>query len=168
MKDEKIKIITTDPGPEGTLGKQVYDKIISSKDEKGPETREVSLEHGIKLTDQLQKIIEKHLDYAKKYYIIIFGTSEVASHHINRIKIIVRQTLPLPEWKQTVFSYDNRKNELNYLWSLPNKETSNLMLLNPDGFDKDLINYIREFLDGSLEKFAIEENEKTVKINHNR
>lgn len=134
-----------------TTGKQVRDKIIKNIDDKGPECREVVLEWGKEFNHFLEKIIEEHKNYAPKYYIVLYAYKEIWSENVVRTKYIVRKTKPHPEWKQLVYSYDNRTQKLEYHWALPqNEEIGRAILKNSIGFDQQLVKWIQAYFDGTL------------------
>lgn len=133
-----------------TVGKQVLDKAIKHAGEKGPECREVTLEFGKKINQQIEKIIKEHKTYALLYYIVIYAHKEVWSEQVVRTKIVIRKTRPFPEWKQCVYSYNNRTSELKYHWALPNEGIADFMLMNEAGFDRQLIEWIKKYKDGTL------------------
>jgi len=135
-----------------TVGEEIIEK--NKKPEENPECREVTLEWGKAFNQRIEKIIEEHKNYAKKYYIVIFAHKEIFSEQVVRTKWIVRKTIPYPEWRQCVYSYNNETDELLIHWCLPNKETAYVMLMHKEGFDSLLIEWIEEFIDGRLKKKA--------------
>lgn len=134
-----------------TVGKQVREKIIKNIDDKGPECREVTLEWGKQFNHFLEKIIEEHQNYAPRYFIVLYAHKEIYSQNIVRCKYIIRKTKPRPEWKQLVYSYSNITNRVKYHWALPQSEKIALaMLAFPETVDKQLLEWIKAYLNGTL------------------
>lgn len=136
---------------EKTLGSQVQEKVTKEFDDKGVECREVTLEWGKQFNKLLDDIIDEHRSFANHYYIVLYAKKEIWSEQIVRTKYIVRKTRPTPEWRQMVYSYNNKTNELKYHWALPQSEViGRAILSNPTGFDKQLVKWIDQYLEGTL------------------
>ena len=65
----------------------------------------------------------------------------------------VRRTAPTPETEQTVFHYDNKKDDISFLWTIPDKETCRSYyygrkLVDPE--DYDMLKNIMDFMDGKI------------------
>ena len=133
-----------------TIGKQVLDKAIKYAGEKGPECREVTLAWGKSFNKTVEEIIKTHKDFAKEYYIVIYATKEIWSEQVVRIKIVIRKSKPNPEWRQCVYSYNNKTNKLVYHWALPHEKTCKAMLENEEGFDPKIIYWIKLYLANKL------------------
>ncbi len=134
-----------------TIGSQVLEKTIENIDDKGAECREVTLEWGKQFNKLLDDIINEHRSFADHYYIVLYAQKEIWSEQVVRTKYIIRKTRPTPEWRQMVYSYNNKINELKYHWALPQSEViGRAILSNPTGFDKQLVRWIDQYLNGTL------------------
>lgn len=138
-----------------TLGKQILENY-SKKNPEQVETRELGQEvYKNKIRSLIEKTIQEGLkEYRnQKFYIVWYGYKDGMEMNMAHCKIIGRLSRPIPEWRQTVFSYDPRaKNEeaFRYEWMLPDEKSAQDMLLNPDGFHPHLIENIKKYRDGSL------------------
>lgn len=143
---------------EKKLGEQIIENYEKNSDEKGVETRELSVEvYNKKIRTLVEKTIEEGCkEYGgEKFYIVLYGYNDpYVDKNLAHFKIIGRKSRPSPEWKQTVFSYDPNEphqRAFKYEWMLPKKESAMEMIVNPSGWHPHLIENIQKFLDGRLQ-----------------
>ena len=78
-------------------------------------------------------------------------------HNVIRNYFFHRSTCPTPEWDQVVYYYKRADDALNFLWVIPSKDTcellrENALMVAPD--ERDLLNFVLNFYDGTLERIA--------------
>ena len=86
-------------------------------------------EGGLRLEEALRNIEKLKLEHPA--YIV--GIKRRPKLLINCIetKFVTKNTLPIPDYDQDVFKYDPKTGNLNYLWSLPDKDTLEYLVWNP-------------------------------------
>ncbi len=133
------------------VGEAAYDLQIK-KAEKIP-AKDMQHEMGKSILNEIEDIIKNHKDYAKKYYILQMLIRERTMRNVIRSKLIVRKTRPRPDYDTSLFSFDNRTDELRYHWSIPDEGTCEFFLHSKSELKKEelqLLTYIEKFADGTL------------------
>ena len=73
---------------------------------------------------------------------------------------------PKPNFDNAVYEYDRKHDDLRLLWVLPSMTTANYLLANAVHLDtdsKELLQFVLDFKDGTLDKLAIKLNERQAK-----
>lgn len=83
-------------------------------------------------------------------------------------KFVTRHTCPTPTYDQTVWKYRALSGDLEYMWTVPDRETCEIYLTNaikvvPE--ERQLLNYIIDFANGTLLERAKKENGETKDLN---
>lgn len=68
---------------------------------------------------------------------------------------IAQQTCPTPNYDQNVYKYTASTEEISYIWSIPDRQTSHYLFENKhlvDESERQLLDFIIKFQDGSLFK----------------
>jgi len=102
---------------------------------------------------EIEDIIEKHTNYADEYYIVYMLLRDRVMTNVIKQKFIVRKTRPSPDYDCSLFSYDNRKNELKFHWVIPDEEACEYLLHNVNSLtdeEKPLLSYVEKFASGAL------------------
>jgi hypothetical protein len=76
-----------------------------------------------------------------------------------------RLTCPTPNYDQSVFHYDRRKDSIEYLWTIPDLPMCKFLIrhaLNLSELDKSLLKYVLDFRDGTLLQLAKHLNKETL------
>lgn len=109
-----------------TVGKIAYDQILKDLEEtKTPTYNEQSKEM---LKDYMSKVLEC-VETNKKTYFGDFYVETITIEvplmkgKVYRFKYIGKKACPSPTYDQTVFKYHKRDDRLEYLWTIPDKET---------------------------------------------
>lgn len=133
------------------VGKAAYDLQVK-KAEKIP-VKDMQHEMGKSILKEIEDVIKNHKGYAKKYYILQMLIRERTMRNVIRSKLIVRKTRPRPDYDTSLFSYDNRTDELRYHWSIPDEGTCEYFMHSKSELKKEelqLLSYIQKFADGNL------------------
>ena len=104
--------------------------------------------------ENMNEIIKKHKDWAKKYYIVYLLRRERLMPNVIRQQFVTRKTRPKPNYDMSLFSYDNTSGTLLFHWSIPDEETCIYLVANKEYLPEDqkpLIDFIMKFADGKLE-----------------
>lgn len=103
--------------------------------------------------DQIQEIIEKHKSYAEEYYIVLMYRKERLIPNVIRQQFIVRKTRPIPDYDCSLFSFNNKTNELIYHWTIPDPDSCAYIMINSTNLSDDhkpLLEFVKKFSEGSL------------------
>lgn len=112
--------------------------------------------------DELIDCAEKNLSqFAKDFYIAVLTKKERVFQNVIRNYFVARQTCPTPSFDQSVFKVKKEAQQLQYLWTVPSKETCeylqyNRLLVDPE--EHELLTYVMQFSSGQLDKLAQKEN----------
>ena len=124
---------------------------------------DLEMETEKKFFSEIEDIIAKHQEYAPKYYIQILMLQEnFHKRYLPNVfsrKFVIRKTAPSPDYDTTLYSYDNRQDQLYFHWSIPSAESCLYLYDHLAELDKT----DREFYD-HIQKFA--SNKITSLINH--
>ena len=74
---------------------------------------------------------------------------------------IAQKSCPTPNYDQNLYKYDSKKEEISYLWSIPDRETSHYLFENKllvDQSERQLLDFVLKFQDGSLFRLMKELN----------
>jgi hypothetical protein len=100
-------------------------------------------------------------NYDKTFYISVITKKERLFDKVFRNYFIVRKTCPTPEYDQSVFRFEIPSEKLQYLWTLPDKDTYNHLSTNRMSVVKEeyqLLSFVLSDMDGSLLRLAKELN----------
>lgn len=151
------------------MTKETVGKIATDLLKKDAETTDP-----IEIQREMQKDYEKNIHEciirAKKdlgnidFYIVVETKKERLLENVLRNYFFYRRTCPTPTYDQTVYKYHKEEDVIEFLWVLPSKDTcelfrDNILQIHPE--ERDLLNYILEFHEGTLlEKCKILNNEQ--------
>ena len=149
-----------------TVGKIALELMQKTPDSRDP----------IELERELHKDYEKNIyeckDAGKKIYngdffITVVTKKEPLMENVLRNMFIHRSSCPTPDYDQTVYHYSRKDRVLFFLWVIPSKDTCLLFkdnALEIVASEKELLNYILDFDDGTLYRLAKKFNgEKEVR-----
>ena len=139
-----------------TVGKESLDLS-----QKAPETRDpIELQREMQ-KDYIDNLI-KALDSFKKdcdgdIFIVVTTKKERLMANVIRNYFYGRKSCPTPTWDQSVYHYIAKKDHIKFLWTIPSKDTCILFkanILDIVPAERDLLNFILMFDDGSLLQLA--------------
>ncbi len=102
---------------------------------------------------EIDDIISRHKDYAKKYYIVYMLQRERTMKNVLRQRFIVRRTRPRPDYDCSLFSYDNVSSELAFHWTIPDEDACQYIIHNKSTLSneqKTLLPYVEKFANSTL------------------
>lgn len=100
------------------------------------------------------------------FFIAVLLKKEKLLQNVLRNYFVPTLTCPTPTYDQTIYKYDNKKDDVEYLWTIPDKETCLTFLENKDKIVKEelqLLSYILQFNDGTLYRLAKKLNGESMK-----
>lgn len=103
------------------------------------------------------------------FYVVVLTKRERLMQNVFRHYFFTRLSCPSPNYDQAVYHYSAIKDEVDFIWVIPDPYTCNYFIENSLTIpteDKCLLEYIFKFKDGTLDKLARYLNgEKDTQIN---
>lgn len=93
--------------------------------------------------------------YPKDFYVVVLTKKERLMQNVIRNYFMARLTCPTPDYDQVVYRYNFLDESIDFLWVVPSKDTCELLrahFLEVPPQEKELLNFILSFYDGSLLK----------------
>lgn len=97
-------------------------------------------------------------DYAKDFYVVVITKKERLMPNVLRNYFTHRLSCPTPQFDQTVYKYNYRDEIVEFLWVIPAKDICETFLnnvLHIDQSQKELLSFIMDFVDGTLDRKAM-------------
>lgn len=103
--------------------------------------------------------LEQCIDAHKKvwpdqdFFAVIVTKQEKVMQNVFRNYFLARQSCPTPDYDQVVWKYDHLKDDYDFIWAVPDKETcltfmENAAIIEPENYE--LLHMIIKFHDGTL------------------
>ena len=141
------------------MSKKTIGKIAVDLMQKTPDTRSpIELEREAH-KDYVSNVFECEKRGKKElhgdFFVVVLTKKERLLQNIIRNYYGYRESCPTPDYDQTVYRYDSKKGELEFLWVVPSKDTCMLMKENAllvCEKERELLTYVLDFADGTLYK----------------
>lgn len=91
------------------------------------------------------------------FYIIVITKRERLFANVLRNFFFPTLACPTPTWDQIVYKYNRKDESHDFLWVIPDKESCNFIASNRLSLDlsqQELVKFVLDFMDGSLDKKA--------------
>lgn len=113
-----------------TVGAEAVERLQNADPHQGiiDTQREADKEY---LTE-IHKCVDNHNDWTKPWFIVVHHKKEQLLENVIRRYFIGRQSLPTPQWDQTVWRYIPSAGDLEFCWALPDENTAKWMADNPN------------------------------------
>ncbi len=136
-------------------------KIATELQTKTPESRDP-----IELQREMQKdyihelceaVVRGKKEWTTDFFVVVITKNEKLLTNVFRNYFFPRITCPTPDYDQTVFHYNKDTEDIHYLWTIPSRDASfhlkdnALKVVNEE---KDLLNFVLQFDDGTLYKLC--------------
>lgn len=94
---------------------------------------------------------------SKDFYIVVLTKRERLMQNVFRHYFFTRLSCPTPDYDQAVYRYSALRDEVEFVWVVPDPYTCNYFIENsitipPE--DRCLLDYVFKFKDGTLDKLA--------------
>jgi hypothetical protein len=137
-----------------TVGKEAHKRLSNPDTKQGiiDTQREVDKEY----FQEIQKCVENHKDWNSPYFIVVHVKKEQLMENVIRRYFIGRQSLPTPQWDQTVWRYTPITGDLEFLWTLPDESTGVFMAQDIENSARqcpDLLQFVLDFVNDKLYRF---------------
>lgn len=94
-------------------------------------------------------------DYSRDFYVVVITKKERLMPNVLRNYFTNRLSCPTPQFDQAVYKYNYRDEIIEFLWVIPAKDICEQFLNNAllvDDSQKELLSYIVDFVDGTLDR----------------
>jgi hypothetical protein len=136
---------------------QISAELLQKKHEKIPiiEQSEAMLDEYWK--NLVQAVDRGYKKYQGNFYIHVETKKEPLFYHTFRNYFIDRKSCPTPNYDQSVFRYNRQLGQIEYLWTIPSRDTcfhlkENALIVAPQ--ERQLLDFILKFDDGTLFKLC--------------
>ncbi len=95
--------------------------------------------------------------WSSDFYVVVITKNEKLMPNVFRNYFTARQSCPTPEYDQTVFRYRSASGSLEYIWTVPSKDSVNHLLTYSNEVvhaERELLLMCKKFIDGSLDKLC--------------
>jgi len=94
-----------------------------------------------------------HSKYFTDFYIVVLNQRFRLFPNVIRAYFIDRISCPTPDYDQTVYRIEKKTGKIEFLWTIPDKNScqdmyENALMLDPEY--KELLQYVLDFYDGTL------------------
>jgi len=107
------------------------------------------------------RVVHGKAVYAGDFYLVVIAKREKLMPNAFRLYYFHRISCPSPDYDQTVYKYHRKDEQLEFLWVIPAKPVIKDMIANRLDLDTSLyqlLKFVIEFVDGTLDKKARELN----------
>jgi hypothetical protein len=148
-----------------TVGKIASDLTKKSSDNTHC-AYEQSLENLSGFVSGLEACVQEGLSrYPGSFYITVITKKERLMPNVLRNYFFSRVTCPTPDYDQTIYYYCKQREDLEYVWTIPNKQLCMEIVANPIGWLKEeaeLVKFVMDFSDGTLFSLCLKRNGEVV------
>ena len=139
-----------------TLGSIVSDLSQKQSDSRDPIELQRAMQEDY-LKNLMEAVDRGYNKYKGDFFIHVELKAEKILANTFRHYFIDRQTCPTPNYDQSVYRYDRTKGQIEYIWSIPDRETSHTLIENalivvPE--ERELLSFCLKFADGTLFKMC--------------
>ena len=95
--------------------------------------------------------------YPKNFFIVVTTKKERLMDNVIRNYFYHRWTCPTPTWDQTVYRYNRADDCLEFIWVIPSQYACEYLRANALTVlheERDLLNFVMNFFDGTLDRLA--------------
>ena len=109
--------------------------------------------------------------HSHNFFVVVLTKKEIIYKNVIRNYFMSRKTCPPPNYDQIVYSYDRKKEKIDLLWALSSREVCfwykyNALRVDPE--ERELLKYVLDFDNGSLDDKCNRLNNKNLKGNNGR
>jgi hypothetical protein len=151
------------------MKKKTVGAIASELLQKAPESRdpvEIQREVHKEYIDNLKIAVDRGLKTMKHdFYVTVIVKKEKLLENVLRNYFAERSSCPTPDYDQTVFKYHYESGNLEYIWTIPDKETCLVFLRNahlvvPE--EQLLLEFVLAYANGELMKLCRKLNGENI------
>jgi hypothetical protein len=143
------------------MTKKTVGQLSTELIQKEPETRSPIEQMRESLTDY-EKNIHECVDRGKKefpnnFFVVVLTKKERLMPNVLRNYFTCRISCPTPNYDQTVYKYDRQLDLVEFIWTIPDRETCHLLrdnAVNVVKSERELLKFVLDFSDGTLYKLC--------------
>jgi hypothetical protein len=120
----------------------------------------------------VQCIQDNRKKYPGDFFIVVISKNEKLLYNVIRCYFLDRSTCPTPDYDQTVFLFRSSEEDVEHVWTVPDKETCLMYIENQSQIapaEYPLLENVLKFKNGDLfrlcKKFNKEEEESPLLLN---
>ena len=141
--------------------RETVGKIASELMQKEPESRDPIEIERVLQKDLWSIICDTVADgkklYPGQFFVQVITKNEPLMPNVFRNQVMHLHACPTPNYDQSVFRYDPQKDAIEYIWTIPCRETCfhlKMHALEVVPEERDLLNFVLDFADGTLYRLA--------------
>lgn len=150
--------------------KKTVGAIASELQQQAPDSRdpiEIQREVHKDYIDNLKTAVDRGLLSMKHdFYVVVITKKEALFEKVLRNYFAERGTCPTPDHDQTVYKYHYNSGNLEYLWTIPDRQTCEVFLRNADKIvpeEQLLLEFVLNFYNGELLRLCRKLNGENLK-----
>lgn len=141
--------------------RETVGKISAELSQKAPDSVdpiEIERELHQEYEKNVYEAVERYKkEWAGDFYIIVITKKERLMQNVLRNYFFGRESCPTPDYDQTVYLYHRAKEEIEFLWVIPDRETCIMFrenVLKVPESERELLKFVLDFADGTLFKLS--------------
>lgn len=150
----------------GTVGKAAYDLLLKSHDPESPVDYERAMHK--EYEQDVHTCVDNHKSiFPGDFYVVVLRKRERLLQNVFRTFFLGRLSCPTPTFDQTVYKYHRADDAIEFLWVVPDHQTCVVFKLDalriiPE--ERELLRFVLEYYDGTLDKRAALLNQESNMI----
>ena len=133
-------------------------RLLSQQEEPAFEAPEYQREMHKTFEENITEAVRRGLKLGRDvFYIVVLFRKDRLMSNVVRQQFFPRITCPTPDYDQTVYRYSKATGDLEYLWTVPDQASTQLLLFQggdlPEEY-KQLSQFCQEYILGNLERKA--------------
>jgi hypothetical protein len=139
-----------------TVGKISSDLIIKTPESQSPIELEKAMQENY-LKELIQAVQSHKSSFPADFFIIVITKNEKLMPNVFRNYFMGRISCPTPDYDQTVFRYNSKLEQIEYIWTIPSRDACIHLrehALEVVESERPLLKFVLDFADGTLMKLA--------------
>lgn len=147
------------------MKKPTIGSLVNEIRQKEQETRDpIALQKELQkdyVNELIECVLKDRNNYDGDFYVVVLTKQERLMREVLRNYFFSRNSCPTPDYDQSVYRYRAKDEEIEYLWTIPDRQTciifkDNALKIVPE--ERDLLQHVLDFSDGTLMRLAKELN----------
>ena len=145
--------MTAEETKNSTVGEEAYKRLLNPDHKQG--IIDTQREIDKKYFDGIEECVKLHKGkhgFEGDFFIVVIAKKERLMENVIRRYYVARQTLPAPEFDQTVWRY-LKEGDLQFIWVVPDHNTAQEMYHHPERVPKEemhLYKMVKALMEGRL------------------
>jgi len=147
-----------------TVGKIAVDLMSKPQEELSP--IELEREMQSDYMKHLLDCIDVHYDiFPGDFFVQVITKNEKLLPNVFRNYFAARRSCPTPDYDQSVYKYNRQKGTVEYIWTIPSKDSCYHLLQNANEVvaeERQLLSFVAMFASGELAKVCMKLNDENI------